>query len=432
MKNKSQLLKTVEYELTKKDFFNSNSCEITLVYVPQIQLSPYVAALLRNLRNKLSGVYLIIHPESNLMSRKLLEYSNVCFGLHLKYFNESESFLNEFLYFLEQRQKKVSCIICHSFSSGTNANIVNYFVKKSQSDFKFFFYSDGSRNNAESEFDPEQIFLLNNAVRSRHKTYLIEFGFSNNKGQDNLEHIQIGYEWLDLAYLCCDLNIRMSHNLTIAESPTFLKDSIIILSRYWGRKPYFFESEDKLKKCFESSIEKVGKNKSYLIFREDNRSTLDTAAVLKNLEDTRLFKQALPIDEIITIENTELKDILFELILLNRPDLFSHVESFYSFDSSFPLIFISEELRSCLSPNVQITVGFDIDSIKKFGTGDCYSVMKTRTCTVIANILELGIFKVSDSLGPVTIDSFNTGSLIRNIGERLEINGGYYWLHREN
>jgi hypothetical protein len=435
---KSTVSKELIAQLNVQKLFESKN-SIVLVYVPQIQLSPYIAAVLRKFRNELKGDYLIIHPESNIMSRGLLQYSESCYGVHLKHFKNPSEDISSFINYLIYKGKKVSSVICHSFAEGINSAIINFFLKSSLSSPSWYFYSDGSRNNNQSEFNTEgKSLLINRVVDSHNGCTLIEFGFESSgtvreKSSENLNKIIVGYEWLDLSYDCTPFKPDFSDNIIANNRKKILSSSDIalVLSRYWGREPYFFDSEDNMYDAFVSSINIATEGVTSLIYRGDNRSNIETCIIKKKLINIQNMLNIYELEELVSFTNVRLNELLFELIISNDNDLFSRVSKYFSFDSSFPLIFISKTLLSLLPDNVEIYVGFDREKVNTHGSGVCYEVMKKRTLTVIQDVIKRNIFNVNDQFGPVLEMTMKTKDDISHLNERFEKSNGLFILSKK-
>ena len=74
--------------------------------------------------------------------------------------------------------------------------------------------------------------------------------------------------------------------------------------------------------------------------------------------------------------------------------LLKEIKVLYTFDSSFPLTFLSPFLMKKLSPDAKLIVGFDYESVKKFGIRGCLDVMLFRTSFLAKDIISQNIFDI--------------------------------------
>lgn len=407
--------------------------QYVVIFVPQIQLAPYVAASLRKVRSCFSGSYLIIYPESNKMSKVCLEYSKDCFGIHLKDFHNEEIF-PELLKQISDRGGQLEGAVLHMFAGGLNNQIITCLRNREQ-ELKWFFYSDGSRNNKECEFDSlEKSKLVNKVIKEAPNVTIINYGFDAESASQiekvaNVKNININYNLLDLVYSCCDFELKYINDLNVSSRRGVLaKNSHLILSRYWGREPYYFESEEAMYGSLYKSIEKSNLETKDIIYRGDNRANFDLNYLFDKFKCNKSSVQIKNIDDLLQLQKIPLREVLFENLLYLDEHFLRKINSFYSFDSSFPLIFMSKNLKKMLSDDVRIVVGFDFESVYESGIKSCFEVMKKRTLTVVLDILVNGVFFVHDSIGNVDLLRKKSGDSYEFLSQRFSKNGGFFVL----
>ena len=421
---------------------------VTVVVVPQKELSPYVAGILRMIGNTLKGNFLVVYRPENPMSRDMLIYSARCHGLDYKLFHHwAKKKVEHFKAQLDANGIKVATLVVHPFER------VNSFIVKAFLDHLFsmdssvpmlIFYSDGSRNNKESEWDYERKgAAFCQAIENQINVWLCEFGFSTPSkllDQHSLvpkRKLLVGYEWIDFCYEVSASQFQISSNyLKSMNSTDFFLNSMLILSRYWGRDPYFFQNDQMLMKAMAKSIEKAGQAFPHFIFRKDVRSQYDFKNLKKEIEELKPEKYFHLIEDIIISNNGRLDDFLFEGIMHKTAEFIEHIQCIYCFDSSFPLVFLSPGLMKRLHPNIEIIVGFDFESVNLYGKKKCLDVMAYRTAVLVEDILNIGLFCVSDELGPVSKDATSTNSINAegnpSLLDRIRLNGGYFTLRKNN
>lgn len=429
----------IKFEIENSGILSASK-DVTIIIVSQIELSPYISAFLRKFGNRLSGSFLILHRHANDMSKEFLLYSSRCYGIDIGHFSQwTENKIIILKNAIESSGKKIACLVAHPFERISGIT-VNYFLEKFM-DLKYIFYSDGSRNNKESEEHTKNIkgASFKKALLSDFEVWLCEFGFSsssqivsNNRIQPK-KHILVEYQWLDFCFSQTKIDLLIKKTFEGKNKEQLhIKKSALILNRYWGRGPYMFDSDDLLTLSMSSSIYKACRDAENIILRKDSRCHFSTDALISSIKSHNKFKTITTLEDIIKPEKGEIKDLIFEYIIHKTRDFFENIKYIYSFDSSFPLVFLSPMLMRKLNPEVKFIVGFDYSSVKRYGTDECLRVMSYRVAVLIEDVLMLSLFSVSDSLGSVfngeaPIDCSKNRELLL---ERIKNNGGYFFLQK--
>ena len=371
-----------------------------IVVVPQIQLSPYVAALIHSQLRNIFDVFILIHPAGNQLSKLCFDSPELFITINVRDFIDHEkegvSYLIEKL---STRTLILSGALFHPFSQGVNRYIADSLIP--QAGCEVYIYSDGSRNNFSLEWSRGgEPSLVDKACVFKKRPNLFSFGFLSydfNWDAKDVDISIVDYDSLDFIFYSCHslvkpLNVkRLDGNLV---GPVGL-----ILSRYWGREPYVFEDDGSLAECFKTTIEKAfyGSECKSLVMRRDNRSDWSSLSSIdfKVVDFFDFFECEF-----------DAREFLMENILHSNATFIENFHRIFVFDSSFPLVFQSLELRQLLSHEVVIVVGVSrLDVIGKMSDNG-FDVIKKRVCALVGDIVRMNLFVVTSSVGLVLSPDF--------------------------
>lgn len=403
----------------------------TILVVPQIQLSPYAASVLRKYMNKYNGIIIVIYPSDNLMSRNMIEFSERIISLNISLLaRNGEPVFKELIKNIEDAGININSAIFHSFAGHANISLFNALDDmKYDKDFDLVFYTDGSRNNPILEWGSvEETCLIEKSIRKRKNIKVYCFGFNSvfkvfKSNNPYLKTIVSSNQSVDESYIFdLDQNITLSENSNILGSG---EKYALVLSRYWGHGPYIFASDSDQNYCYSISIKKAIRGAKNIIYRGDNRELVNSrlGESISNSSDCKLIE----FNDMFDIASGEAKDYLLESYLFRFPLLLKNCNLIYSFDSSFPLIFKSNFLYNLLDKNTRLVVGFDRKSVKHKGQSLCYDVMKKRTINLVADILREKVFAVFNENGPVIHDY---DLCEEELSENFEFTEGFYWFRK--
>lgn len=381
-------------DLFCSDYARAPKC--CIVVVPQIQLSPYVAALIHSQLRNVFDIFIIIHPVGNPFSRLCFDHPELFITINVRDFigHEKEG-VGYLIEKLSTRELILSGVLCHPFSQGVNRYVADSLIP--QNDCKVYIYSDGSRNNFSLEWSRDgESSLIDKACNLKKRPKLFSFGFLShdfNWVAKDVDISIVAYDSLDFVFSTCHrhiepLNVKKMDGNSIGPAG-------LVLSRYWGREPYVFEDECSLSECYQTTIEKAfyGSKCKTLVMRCDNRSDLPSlsSANFKFLDFLDFFECKFNASE-----------FLMENILHFNASFLKNFRRVFVFDSSFPLVFQSLELSRLLSHELVIVVGVSrLDVIDKMSENGV-NVIKNRVCALVGDLVKLKQFAVTSSIGPVT------------------------------
>nr|WP_321442498.1 hypothetical protein [uncultured Cohaesibacter sp.] len=404
-----------------------------VVLVPQVQLAPFVAASIEKFFPHEHETLIFIHPHGNIICRQIVEALPRAISVNIRTLmgvkSPSET-VRALTTMLDDRFDEVSYVL-HAFAGGINQVFCDELIER-QSDTRITeshhnkltvaLYADGSRNNVEIEFtSSNETPLLPRLRENFNNIDFFTFGFERFAGSEGaingVNERLVEYNHLDCILQRLSIDVRFDK--TFAESDT---DFSIVLSRYWGRPPYLFSDEAVQHFIYTHSVEHALRNfQGQVIYRTDNRRDI-TSHHTRNLGNS----------EILTIEDlfncdTDLREILFEIILMNNPDFLSRSRIIYCFDSSFPLIFQSPMMKKQLHSNLSIVIGFKKDDVKSHGVDYCFEASRERTCNLVRDIIALRLFYVFDENGPLIAEQYSN---VEAIKRRFDRGSGFFYLRQ--
>ena len=402
---------------------------IVLVVIPQVQLSPYVHAVLFGEGLLFSRRIILMHPRSTKLSSELFSpYPNVS-QLEIGFANEiAKDYLQELYAHLSSVSADISTYVLHNFA-GTITQVCAEHVNSGVPSLditcpsKVIFYADGSRNNAKPELSGQFAGGFHSDCQRRSaESSLYHFGFVHHTSALPDSSIRLlPYNYLEASF-AASTRLSTLRTATLEQSTKYS----MVLTRYWGRVPYFFDENVDILELFIRSIGTVISTNSPLILRDDNRFQIPVQDVVDKLKtqgyEVRRF------DEFFDVVGAEHKTLLLENFILDNPEFLLGIESVYCFDSSFPLIFQNKKLYQDLPPEVKIYVGFDRIAVNAHGKDECYSVMRLRTVETVLSVCSCQIFNVFDEHGLVYSPSLETPVSIDDLFDRFDTGNGYFCM----
>lgn len=367
-----------------------------IVVVPQIQLSPYVAALIHSQLRNVFDAFILIHPAGNQLSKLCFDFSDLFITINVRDFVDHED--EGVSYLIEKLSKRaliLSGALLHPFSRGVNQYIADRLIP--QTNCNVYIYADGSRNNFSLEWtrDDEPSFIDKACNLKKHPN-LFSFGYLSHDFNWDTKDVNISiidYNALDFIFSTCH---RLVKPLNVKRLDSNSPGPVgLVLSRYWGREPYVFEEESSLAECYKATIEKAfcGSGCQTLVIRRDNRS-----------DSTSLSSIDFKLVDFVDFFACEFhaSEYLMENVLHSNASFLKTFHRLFVFDSSFPLVFQSLKLRRLLSHEVTIVIGASrLDVIEKM-TDNGVSVIKKRVCALVSDLIRINLFAVTSSIGPVT------------------------------
>jgi hypothetical protein len=426
VKRLDNLNKDLNVNLSSDFLKKSNS--LLLVIIPQVHLAPYVYALLLKTGYLFNRKIIVVQQLSYKMASDLFaQWPNVI-QLEIKFSHGIErTYFQELIRRLFLNSSSINEVVLHNFAESINQYIFEQCLtgidNRAVTNYPdICFYSDGSRNNATPEMSTQVStgfhFLAKN---EKMNTRLYYFGFIHgNSSEENIEVIPYFYLESTLASLKSFSKIK-KEVLTGTENA-------IVLTRYWGRDPYFFDEKVELLDIFIDSIQSVLPISAPLIIRNDARFNISLDKLLKKLI-TKGYKVSL-FEDLFDIFDVPAKTLLFENFLFDNPTLLSKITTIYCFDSSFPLIFQNKDLYNLLSCNAKIYVGFNKDSVQKYALSDCYSIMRQRTIETIISLCKLSLFNIFDSKGLFFSSCLNQKISYNDVYKKFDQGDGYFVLEK--
>ncbi|MEA2019617.1 MAG: hypothetical protein U9N59_14345 [Campylobacterota bacterium] len=394
---------------------------ISIVIVPQIQLSPYVYSLLLNCSSMVNGAFLIIHPKNHEMSETFFKSSERCFTLNILNYDSNpkekiKELVEHVLRRIEISSLTIDALILHPFAGNVNRELFNK-VSTAYKNIKYLFYADGSRNNFNLEYNRDnEENMIDIATNKKYFTSVYSFGFDTSdtiKTKNMLSKITvIDYGYLDFIFTFFKHGIKGN----LLDN----KKYNLVLSRYWGKDPYLFKSADLQVQSYWKSVElALTSKKNDIIYRGDDRVTMPSTDIKKT--------NLLDFSSIFSVKNTGCEQLLMENFIHDEPDFLSKLDLIYVFDSSFPLIFQSRKLYNLLSFDTIMVVGFDYESVSRDSIGNSLAAMMRRTSTLIYDLLNLNIFRIYDNNRVITKDSVNS---YEDLLFYFTDNGGFFYIQK--
>jgi hypothetical protein len=377
----------------------SGCSNFLLVVIPQVQLSPFVYALLLEEKFLLTRDIILIHNRSQALSFELFRsFPNIIqldVALSRNVEDEYLCALNEVL---RSSSITVSSLVLHNFAGGINERIAQMLhegnlSKKDNNVYsegiEVIYYADGSRNNPFPETSQEGYGFYTHCFSSNQRKRMAYFGFRHHTAPEDEADIIVSYD-----YVLSGLRTLSRRTSINGQSFDNNVSYALILTRYWGRHPYFFDETDgeSVSQLFAFASTKHLAKSHMLLLRDDNRfsSSIDDIMTAIRQQD---FNCAL-FSDMFQVANNGARSLLLECFLLENPEVLPLIKQFYSFDSSFPLVFQNRDLYSSLSHDAELIVGFPRDAVSSRGSGECYSVMKKRTIETVYSIYQCGLFNI--------------------------------------
>jgi hypothetical protein len=408
--------------------------DFLLVVVPQMQLAPYVFALLLEDQLLLTRKILLIHNRSRTISYELFrDFPNVI-QMDIGYVhNVEEQYIERLSAMLHTFSCEISSAVLHNFAGSVNMRFAQLLADRTfsgasrrifSSDADVTYYSDGSRNNPLPEVASQKgNDFYHQYYSDASKRSLVYFGFRHHTLRDARREKVLGYDYIQAGF-------KMLNKLTSFKERQYPDDRSysVVVSRYWGRDPYFFNELEgrSVDSIFVSAIiEKVSKAHTMLI-RDDNRFSASASNIISLLIQenyaVRLFS------ELFELEVGDSKGLLLENFFFDNPSLLSKCKQFYSFDSSFPLVFQNRELYTYLAHDAELFVGFPIELVRVYGRGECFSVMKKRTVETVFSVYRSGIFNIFDNTSLVLSPYIEATDPLASINASFERGDGCFRL----
>ena len=411
--------------------FLDNANSIVLVIIPQVHLAPYVHALLLKKGYLFTRNIIVIQQLSYKMASDLfIQWPNIL-QLDIKFAHSVEKpYFAELTRRLSLRSALVAGVVLHNFAENINQYVAEHCLDRLHNKAFFdhteiCFYADGSRNNAKPEITGQVVngfHALASATSIISRLYY--FGFIHGRAtpsESNFEVIPYSYLEATLA----NLNPFSKIKDPVAPNKT---ECAVVLTRYWGRAPYFFDEKIDLLDIFIESIQPVLPVSTPLIIRNDARFNISLNDLLSKLTN-KGFQVSL-FENLFDVFGTKAEALLFENFLIDNPVLLSRITYIYCFDSCFSLIFQNKDLYNFLPSKVRLYLGFNRLSVQKHGLDECYAVMRQRTVETISSLCKLSLFNIFDSGGLVYSPSIHQDLLSDDIFERFDKGDGYFILEK--
>jgi hypothetical protein len=401
-----------------ESFSNSN---VSLIVVPSHELFPYVVRIMNSYSPDIKYILLAEVPEvlynrtNELNKTMLVNISNsVVLYITSSYLtehivdNECDYYYSSYKdiqYNSIKLNIKINTLIIHNFASGLNETIFFDFLQSINTvlyseSYKIICYADGSRNNyiAETSFEkcPDMFAILK---ASNKICELFFFGFKHNT-----------YTGTDYKILKYENNLKifppiLDENLgdtkqtavfglnfkDVSRSLEYnpIKNYGLVLSRYFGYGPYMFNPEVSIEAVMATEICDIFRSIGYETYiKFDDRIKLNTTEIIncaRNIcPDTHNLDDLFP----------NCNNYLTEHILLHNLIFLRNIKRIYTFDGSFPLMFQIPELYNNLNIDIEIYIGFNIDTFSKYADKMCIDTLSKRTFEIIVNLIKLKLFNI--------------------------------------
>ncbi|QIV96504.1 hypothetical protein EDC55_12017 [Allofrancisella inopinata] len=404
-------------EITSNNAFNK---EVSIVVVPQLQLSTYVFCVLNHNISLIKGAVIVIYPVAFEMPKLIYNSSKKFFSLDVVQFHERHQdgaiyLLNK----IKDNNLKLHSVVLHPFAGSINREILDQILQRDIK-VKYYFYADGSRNNFNLEWNRNnEENMIDIVAKKKQFTSVYSFGYDTSdtiETKRNLSKITvIDYGYMDFIFTHFKHNIKSNLEKN--------KKYNLVLSRYWGRDPYLFKNDDLQVKAYWKSIDvALSSKQNDIIYRGDNRSTVVTLAssIIDNVK-------LIDFSSVFAVQNTRHERLLMENFIHEEPNFLKKIVLIYVFDSSFPLIFQSKKLYKLLPYDTVIVVGFDYESVFKDSTNNTLAVMMRRVATLIYDLLNLNIFRIYDKNRLITKDMVNS---YHDILKYFKDNDGFFYIQK--